>query len=219
MKHCVKCKVNVRTESKRCPLCQRPLTGGENEQLYPVVNSVYKEYEAYFKQMLFATAVIAIGTVSANAIIPSERFWSLTVIFGMASFWVFLLLVINKKHNIAKRISNQVFFVTIGCVAWDFFTGWKGWSLDYVFPIVCVIAVMSMFILARVMKLNARDYVVCLIADAFFGVLPLVFYFLKLTNVIYPSIVGSALSLLSLVSILIYQYNTIRLELTKRFHL
>ena len=219
MKYCIKCKVNVRSDSKRCPLCQRPMSGGTDEQLYPQITSVYEEFEALFKSMLFLTAAVAIASVAANALLPSKVFWALRVILGLASFWVFLLLVINKKHNIAKRITNQVMFVTVGSVVWDFITGWKGWSLDYVFPIVCVIAVASKFILAKVMSLNARDYVVSLIADAFFGILPLVFYFLKLTNVVFPSIIGSALSLLSLVSIVIYQWSTIRLEFSKRFHL
>ena len=219
MRHCSKCKVHIRSDSKNCPLCQRPLRDGESEQFYPSITSVYKEHEDFFKKTLFLSAASAIVTTAINALFPSRGFWSLRVILGLASFWVFLLLVINKRDNIAKHITYQVVFITIGCVVWDFFTGWKGWSLDYVFPIVCVIAVASMFILARVMQLGPRDYVVCLIADAFFGILPLVFYLLNLTKVVFPSIVGSALSLLSLVSIIIYQWSTIRLEFSRRFHL
>jgi len=219
MKYCIKCMVHIRSDDNHCPLCQRVLNGGVNVQIYPLVTSVYKQFEGFFKRMMFLTAAVAIITLAINALFPAKGFWALFVILGLVCFWVFLYLVINRINNIARKVTQQVIFTTVACVVWDFLTGWKSWSLDYVFPIVCVIAVFSMFILAKVMKLNARDYVVCLIANAVFGILPLIFYFLNLTNVYSPSIIGSALSLLSLVSIIIYQWETIRLELSKRFHL
>ena len=219
MKYCIKCKVHIRTDSDNCPLCQRPVNGGTGEQIYPKSGSKPKDYEEYFKRVLLITAAVAIISTAINALFPTTGFWALIVIIGLACFWAFFLLVVYKKDNISKNITFQVFYITTGCVAWDLATGWSGWSLDYVFPIVCVLAVMSMFVVAKVMKLNARDYVVFLFTDAAFGILPLVFYLLKLTNVVYPSIIGSSLSLLSLVSILIYQWRFIRLEFSKRFHL
>ena len=172
-----------------------------------------------FKRLLFLSAAISIITTAINALLPQRGFWAFYIIFGLGCFWIFLLIVINKRNNIPLHITYQAVFITVGCVVWDLITGWTGWSLDYVFPIVSVIAVSSMFIVAKLMNLNARDYVVCLIANGFFGILPLVFHLLNLTDVVFPSIIGSALSLLSLVSIVIFQLETIRLEFSKRFHL
>ena len=219
MKYCVKCKVRIRSDMMICPLCQRRLSGNGDESIYPKITSVFSQFQTFFNRMMFITAAAAIFSVAINFLVPSKRLWSLYVILGLASFWIFLMLVIKKRENVAKQITSQVMFTTIGCVVWDLIIGWRGWSLNYIFPTVCVIAVCAMFILAKVMKLDASDYVVCIIANAFFGILPMVLYFFKLISVIYPSILGSALSLLALVSIIIFQREIIRLELAKRFHL
>ena len=40
-----------------------------------------------------------------------------------------------KRRNILKNETWQLLIITVLCILWDHFTGWRGWSLDFVFPI------------------------------------------------------------------------------------
>lgn len=43
MKHCDKCKIDVRGEFERCPLCQNKLTGESTPYEFPKVQSFYEK--------------------------------------------------------------------------------------------------------------------------------------------------------------------------------
>ena len=55
MKHCDKCKIDVRGEFERCPLCQNKLTGESTPYEFPKVQSFYEKYEKIFKFAILVT--------------------------------------------------------------------------------------------------------------------------------------------------------------------
>ena len=69
----------------------------------------------------------------------------------------------RKRRNFAKSILWQVAFVSAIALLWDFFTGFHGWALDYVLPILCVSAMISIVLLANICKLHVQDYIIYLI--------------------------------------------------------
>ena len=56
MKHCDKCKIDVRGEFERCPLCQNKLTGESTPYEFPNVHSFYEKYEKIFKFAILVTS-------------------------------------------------------------------------------------------------------------------------------------------------------------------
>ena len=54
--------------------------------------------------------------------------------------------------------------------------GWRGWSLDYVIPSVCVLAMIVMAVGAKLLKIGVRDLIIYLFIDAIFGLIPAIFY-------------------------------------------
>ena len=59
----------------------------------------------------------------------------------------------------------QVVIATLFCVAWDLITGWRGWSVDFVFPIAVCGVLLAMFIIARVRHLETPEYLIYFIMD------------------------------------------------------
>ena len=101
---------------------------------------------------------------------------------------------------------------------WDLLIGWRGWSLNFVIPIACSVALLSLAIIARVMKLPPGDYIVYLIVDIVFGIAPLVFYLTGLVSIALPSIICISLSVLTLSALIVFEGKHMLQELTKRFH-
>jgi uncharacterized protein DUF6320 len=221
VKKCEKCKVNIIGKRESCPLCQGLLLGRDEEQeeIFPRISSVYKQHNLFFRILILVSIVIATLSVTLNIMIPQRGAWSLFIIGGLVSVWVSLITAINKRNNIPKNIVYQVVIISIALVLWDYMTNWKGWSIEYIIPILCVFAMISMAIIPKILKLKMEDYILYLIIDGVFGIAPLIFILIGILDVIYPSLICVATSIISLSTILIFEGDSMRAEMKKRLHL
>ena len=82
MKHCDKCKIDVRGEFERCPLCQNKLTGESTPYEFPKVQSFYEKYEKIFKFAILVTSSLSIISIAVNILLPQSGHWSLFVLLA-----------------------------------------------------------------------------------------------------------------------------------------
>lgn len=221
MKHCEKCKVDIIGKRKNCPLCQGLLSGNDEEQEeeFPQIASIYKQYNMFFKIIMLISIITASISVAVNIMLPRSGAWSLFIIGGLISVWVSLVTAINKRNNIPKNIIYQVMIISIAVVSWDYMTHWRGWSIEYVVPLICVFAMISMSFISKVMKLHIEDYLLYLIIDGVFGIVPSIFIMLGFLKVLYPSLICVVTSIISLSTLLIFEGDSMREEINKRLHL
>ena len=152
-------------------------------------------------------------------IFPTDVNWPVFVIFGLLSMWLGLIVVVRKRHNIPKTIMWQVTVATLLSVFWDWQTGWRGWSIEYLIPMIYVAAELVMYITAKIMKLSARDYITYALLDGLFGILPILFILLGCVKMLYPSVICIAVSVIFLSAIFIFQGEDIKNEWNKRMHI
>ena len=168
--------------------------------------------------MIFFSICLIALSLSINTMFPVDLNWPLLVIFGLLCVWVSLALVIRQRHNIPKSITWQVAVITIFAIGWDIYMGYEGWSLEFVLPIVCVVAMIVMYVTAKIMNLGIRDLIVYLLLDGLFGVIPAIFLWLDLVEIKYPSIVCVTVSVISLSAVILFKGEEILEELKKRMH-
>ncbi|MBC7087621.1 MAG: hypothetical protein H5T96_03905 [Tissierellales bacterium] len=220
MKYCEYCKVYIPEDREICPLCGNKLEiiSEDNEQIFPKIPSIFKRNLA-LKIMGFISVVTIIMSFALYYIFPTRINWPLLVFFGIISVWLDLFFLIRKKTHLPKKIIWQVLIITILSILWDFYTGFRGWSIEFVFPIICILAMLVMYILALVMKLSINDFITYILIDIFFGIIPIIFIVLNLVEIIYPSIISATISIISLSAILIFEGKNILYELKKRMHI
>ncbi len=220
MKSCPRCGVTIRQNPARCPLCQGDLSGGAEEvRVFPVVQSVRRRHRVLLRLMIFGTIVAAVICGAINLSFPSGGWWSLFVAAGLASFWLSFAFVASKRGNIPKAILWQVAIISFLAVAWDFATGYHLWSLNYVVPILCTCAQGAMAVSARILRLEIQDYILYLVLDSLFGIIPLAFILLDVVNVVLPSAVCVAVSIISLSALWVFEGAALRAELRGRMHI
>jgi hypothetical protein len=219
MRKCEKCGVTVRGLGRYCPLCQSRLTGTPEEDIYPKIPTLYRQFAVLFRWMIFGSIAGCIICMAVNILIPSKIFWSLFVIIGVICFWLSFSFAIRKRDNIPQDLTIQVFLATIICIVWDLVTGWKGWSLDYVLPIACSGAMISLIIIAVIMKLQPDEYILYFIVDILYGTVTLLLLLTGVTHIVIPTIICITISLVSLTGLIIFQGKAMRQELIRRFHL
>lgn len=225
MKYCNYCKVQIRGNRNNCPLCSNILADVADTEVYkgqgeifPSIPPIY-EYHLAMRIMIFISVVAIVISFVVYIIYPIYAIRPTFVILGLISMWLSLIMVLWKRHNIAKNILWQVIIVSFMAVIWDWNTGWKGWSLSYVIPILVVAATIVMYVSAKIMKLSVSDYIAYLFLDGLLGIVPVIFILFHLVEVTYPSILSVAASVIFLAAILIFQGENIKMELNKRMHL
>lgn len=218
MKFCEHCKVYVKGQRKNCPLCENTLVGDNTEdEIFPTIPETY-QYNLILRIMIFLTICISALSIALKTMFPMKLNWPLFVIGGMICTWVSLYLVIKQRHNIPKSLVWQVGVITIFAVIWDVFTGWHRWSIEYVLPISSLCAMIVMSITAKVLKLVIKDFIIYLLLDGIFGILPAIFLGLDLITFKFPSIVCVTVSVISLSAVLLFKGEEIYEELNKRMH-
>ncbi len=222
---CFHCSVTVRGDKLRCPLCGNSMPDAPEilaiehpVDVFPHIEAEYKSHLA-IRILIFISVVTIIVSFAISRFFTTRFNWPLLILLGIISMWVIAGNVLRKRRSITKVFSWQVTILSLLAVLWDRVIGWQGWSLDFAIPIICTAATGAMFVIAQVKQLEARDYVVYLSLTAVFGLFPFLFLLFGWVNVILPSIISVVISLIMLAAVLIFQWEAIRVELAKRFHI
>ena len=219
MLYCKNCKIHLSGKYVRCPLCKGRLTGEADGagNLFPVLSA--RIDHAMLMGLAFGSAVAAAVCIAVNLIFPSRGWWSLFVVFGIVSFWISLALVLKKNKNIPKTVLWQVGTLSLLAYLWDYFTGFRGWSLNFVLPILCTSAMVAMAVIAKIEKLDIQNYIFYLVIDCVFGILSFTLLVIGRTTEVIPSAVCFASTIIFLASLLIFQGKALLNEAQRRFHL
>ena len=221
MKTCERCHLQVAGDRDRCPLCQGPLSGvgSEAEEVFPALPDVRRRYHLLMRLVVFLSLAGVIVCAAVNYLWFRGSWWVLFVAAATVCLWLCLYNLLRLRRNIPKNILWMVFWLSLLAVLWDRFTGWRGWSLDYVVPCICVLAMLSMAAVAKVLRLELEDILVYLLLDVLFGVVPLVSLLLGWVGESLPSVLCVVASLLSLAFLLVFDGERMRAEIKKRLHL
>lgn len=222
MQYCPTCHVYIRGNGKRCILCGNLLPtqqGGEaEEEIFPQIPFAYKRHLA-LRILAFLSLCAVVVSFTVRTMVPTRVNWPMLVAFGLTSLWLCIIVALRKRHNVPKTILWQAVMVSALSLLWDWLTGWKNWSLDYLIPIVFVASAALLYLTAKIKKLGVRDYITYVVLDSVLGMLPIAFILLDWVDTPYPSILCAAVSALLLSGVLIFQWDSVRRELSRRMHL
>lgn len=220
--YCEYCKVRVAGDAARCPLCQNRLRGNAEpgEAVFPNISpKEWKKRKLALRILLFVSFAAVVVCLTIDALMPQSYRWPWYVAAAVLCMWICLANAILRRHNIPKNILWMVVWISLFSVAWDAITGWRNWSVDFVIPALCVTAMLAVTVVSVAMKRKLTEYMVYLIVDSLFGVVPVLFLLLGWVRVRYPSILCAAGSVLSLGALWAFQGPAMVEEMKKRLHL
>ena len=111
----------------------------------------------------------------------------------------------------------QLVIVSAGSLLWDVFTGWQGWSVDYVIPLAMLVNMLSMVIISAAGKMEVSEYLFYLIQAGACGLIPFVLLAAGAASVPYPSVICSGVSLLFLLGLVLFKWKDFTREMQKKF--
>lgn len=194
-----------------------------NEELeveFPEPEKPSKLELGVFRIFSFICLVAGVGLIITDISYHPPNRWTLFAAAGVASMWLATAIGMKKRHNLLKNAFWQLVFVTAGCILWDIFTGWYGWSVDFVLPTLSVSVLISMFIISIVQKHTAREYMWYFVETAGYGIiLPLILSLTGVVTVTLPSEISVGFCFLFLAGLIIFKGKEFKEEMHKKFHL
>lgn len=221
MLRCEHCQVDLPGEQNRCPLCQNKPAGipDSTDSRFPhLPQSQRTTVGRILAWGAFGSACVVAISTTINLIMPAGGWWSLFVVAGIASLWIDFAIVLKKRKNLPKNILWQVAVVSLIGFIWDRSTGFNGWSLDYVLPILCSCAMIAMSVIAKVRRLDTQDYILYLVIDCVLGIVSFVLILTGMVHVVIPSAISFGVSIIFLAFLLFFEGKALWAEIQRRLH-
>ena len=173
-----------------------------------------KEDRKVMQTFSFLCIVVAVVCGMLNYLTLETLNWFWFAAAGCFCGWLVVFVAYAKRRNILKNEAWQLLIITILCVLWDHFTGWRGWSLDFVFPFGSLAVLGSVPVIARVNHLESEEYLYYFMQAAMIGCVPLILLWTGLVHYNIHSVVCVGISFLVLAGLFIFQ----KKNMTREFH-
>ena len=173
-----------------------------------------KEDRKVMQTFSFLCIVVAVVCGMLNYLTLETLNWFWFAAAGCFCGWLVVFVTYAKRRNILKNEAWQLLIITVLCILWDHFTGWRGWSLDFVFPFGSLAVLGSVPVIARVNHLESEEYLYYFMQAAMIGCVPLILLWTGLVHYKIPSVVCVGISFLVLAGLFIFQ----KKNMTREFH-
>lgn len=172
-----------------------------------------------FKCFSFLEVVIAVLAVCIDYGWNQQFHVSFLIAGLAASTWLLSAMAFYKRHNLLKSAMWQLVILTNVCVLWDILTGWRGWSVTFIYPLMSVFTLIVMLGIVKIYKREATEYMIYFLMAAMYGLLlPILFILTGLVHMVIPSMISVAVSVILLAALAIFRGKEMQDELEKKFH-
>ena len=178
-----------------------------------------KEDRKVMQTFSFLCIVVAVVCGMLNYLTLETLNWFWFAAAGCFCGWLVVFVAYAKRRNILKNEAWQLLIITVLCILWDHFTGWRGWSLDFVFPFGSLAVLGSIPVIAKVNRLEPEEYLYYLIQAALIGCLPVILLWTGLIHYRIPSVVCMGISFLVLAGLFIFQKKDMLREFRKKLRI
>ena len=226
MRSCPECHVLVPGPDTLCPLCGAVLKqesgNDEEELLYPDFSQPIKP-RSRFPMLAKIFAFISLITILIcgflNLILSHELSWSLYVIGGIIGAWTSVGLHLLTDVNLNYKLLCDLCSLSLYLILIDWLTGWSGWSVDYVIPILYIGIMITTVILAIIFREFWREYILSLVAVCVLGLGPLLIFFSGESPIRYLCLAAALMAGVLLIGLFFFTGSKLFSEWRRRMNL
>ena len=221
MNKCKKCNVVILDDTDRCPLCKHVLEsdGIPGESRYPDAIATARKFRFVENLVLFISIVAECLLIAINFQVDREVAWSLVIgIILLYGNVVLRMAILGKSGYLAKTVC-LVLLAIVMLLGIDYLTGYRRWSLDYVFPGGIIAIDLALFILILINRRNWQSYIMWQIFMILCSFVPIILYLTGIIYVPYLALAALGTSVFLFLGTLIIGDRRARVELKRRFHI
>ena len=219
MSKCIKCNVEVNSVTNRCPLCNSELKKWKKEDsIYP--NKVNVLNNALVKKIILLIMILcSVATFAVNYFLTPNISWSLFVVIQIVIIGLIISRIMSGRNKVLKSLFISSFIICGISIFWDMYIGFKGWSLDYVLPSLCISYSIFVLILRIVNYLAFRENSSYIYLNIMLGFVPCVLLYYNHINVPVLAYLSGILAFINLLILLIFDWSDVKTFIVKKLHI
>ena len=163
-----------------------------------------KENQRIVQTFSFLCLAVAVICGMINIMTAGTLNWSWLAGAGCACAWLVVMVAYSKRRNILKNEIWQLLLISVIAILWDRFTGWRGWSVDFILPFGVLAVQFSVPVIARVNRLKREEYLFYLVQACIAGLIPMILAWTGVAKFVYPSVICAGISILTLAALFIF---------------
>ena len=163
-----------------------------------------KENQRIVQTFSFLCLAVAVICGMINIMTAGTLNWSWFAGAGCACAWLVVMVAYSKRRNILKNEIWQLLLISVIAILWDRFTGWRGWSVDFILPFGVLSVQFSVPVIARVNRLKREEYLFYLVQACIAGLIPMILAWTGVVKFVYPSVICAGISILTLAALFIF---------------
>lgn len=216
---CEKCNIELDIISNKCPLCKSVVGEDKNpEGSYPILKPVVSN-KLYKKLLFFVASIISVVVVILNIALTPNIKWSLFVILQLILSYFIFSKILNGRIKVIKIFLILNILVCFLSIFWDSYTGFHGWSTNYVIPALCISYGVFMIILRFVSYYAFKENSSYIYLNICLEFLPLLLVYLgyaKLNILVYWA---GLFGIINLLLLLVFDGSSFKDDIVKKLHI
>ena len=178
-----------------------------------------KENQRIVQTFSFLCLAVAVICGMINIMTEGTLNWSWFAGVGCVCAWLVVMVAYSKRRNILKNEIWQLLLISVIAILWDRFTGWRGWSVDFILPFGVLSVQFSVPVIARVNRLKREEYLFYLVQACIAGLIPMILAWTGVVKFVYPSVICAGISILTLAALFIFCKKDILREFHKKLRM
>ena len=163
-----------------------------------------KENQRIVQTFSFLCLAVAVICGMINIMTAGTLNWFWFAGAGCVCAWLVVMVAYSKRRNILKNEIWQLLLISVIAILWDRFTGWRGWSVDFILPFGVLSVQFSVPVIARVNRLKREEYLFYLVQVCIAGLIPMILAWTGVVKFVYPSVICAGISILTLAALFIF---------------
>ena len=218
MKECKKCNIDLDTNSTICPLCNSEIiVNNTTKASYPTLKNIIS-HNIFRRTIFFIASFISIVIAFLNYLLTPNVKWSIFVIMQIfASYFVFQDILSGRK-KVVKLLFLLNIFISFVSVFWDIYTGFRGWSTNYVLPALCITYGIFMLLLRLINYFAFQENSLYIYINICLGFLPMILVYKEIAKVNVLTHLSGVFAILNLLILIIFDGSKVKEDLFKKMH-
>ena len=172
MQYCSKCKIFIQGKKSCCPLCQGKVIEKSTENLpiekidvFPPLKNRVVSWMSFVRLITFLMAACEIVFAMISVITHFHYAWMMFTMLAVFVTWTDILIARYVHSNLLKLISVETIIACLILLFIDLVTGFRGWSVCWVIPIVLPVLTFATVLIAKIQRFKLTEYVMYLFLD------------------------------------------------------
>ncbi len=160
MLKCSKCRISIRGDKKCCPLCMGQVSGEPEDSAFYAIRPQNISRASAFRIASFICVIteIVMGLLFYASHYANAAFLLVMLVAPLCLFD--FAAAIFFKENILKLITTQAYLIMLVCYIVDLNTGFIGWSVIWVIPVLFVVLTVAVMMIGHVMRSHMENYII-----------------------------------------------------------